>query len=129
MSTLFRATAVWGILLVAAIVNGGVRELALVPRIGPVAGHVVSTLLLAGAILLVAGLLGPWVGLPDRATALRVGCYWALLTLAFEFLGGHFLFGRSWHALLADYDVGQGRIWPLIPLLTALAPWLTRRSP
>lgn len=126
---LLRAVAVWALLLLLAVANGALREIVLVPRIGPTPGHVVSTLLLAGVILLIAGLLGPWIGLPTARAALRVGSSWALLTLAFEFLGGHYLMGRPWEVLLADYDLTRGRIWPLIPVITALAPWATRRSP
>ena len=126
---LLRALAVWGILLLLAVLNGALRELVLAPRIGATPAHVASTLLLAGVVLLVAGLFGPWIGPADGARALQIGLGWALLTLAFEFVGGHFLFGRSWGALLADYDLRHGRIWPLIPLILLLAPWLTRRAP
>lgn len=124
-----RALAVWLLLLVLAVLNGGFRELVLAPRIGPTPAHVVSTLLLAGVILLVAGLLGPWIGLADGASALRVGLCWALLTLAFEFVGGHYLLGRTWGVLLADYDLRHGRIWPLIPVVILFAPRLTHRAP
>lgn len=45
-----------------------------------------------------------------------------ILTLGFEFLAGHYLFGSSWEKLLADYNVARGRIWLLIPIVTLLAP-------
>jgi hypothetical protein len=47
---LVRALVVWIVLLVTAIANGAVRELAFVPRIGEAAGHVLSTLTLCAAI-------------------------------------------------------------------------------
>jgi hypothetical protein len=47
---------------------------------------------------------------------------WLLLTLAFEFLAGHSLFGKPWDMLLADYDVVRGRIWVLVLMSTLLAP-------
>jgi hypothetical protein len=46
------------------------------------------------------------------------------LTLAFEFSFGRYVSGLSWRTLLADYDLSQGRLWPLLLLTTLLAPWL-----
>jgi hypothetical protein len=60
---------------------------------------------------------------------LVVGGVWLGLTLAFEFLGGHFAFGKSWSELFADYDLTRGRIWPLVLIATTLAPWLWHRRP
>ena len=47
------------------------------------------------------------------------GIMWVALTVAFEFLAGHYVFGNSWKRLTADYNVFRGRIWILV-LLTAL---------
>ena len=52
---------------------------------------------------------------------------WVALTLAFEFLAGHYLFHNPWDKLLADYDVWHGRIWPLVPIVTLLAPVIAYR--
>jgi hypothetical protein len=52
---------------------------------------------------------------------------WVALTLAFEFLAGHYLFHKPWAALLADYDLSRGRIWILVLVATLLMPlWLAR---
>lgn len=61
-----------------------------------------------------------WIGL--LALAWAVGAGWVLLTVAFEFLAGHYLFGRPWAQLTADYDVLSGRIWPLVLVATLVAP-------
>ena len=37
-----------------------------------------------------------------------VGIAWVALTVAFEFLAGHYVFGNSWEKLLADYNVLRG---------------------
>jgi hypothetical protein len=117
-----RAIAVWGLLLVIAILNGGVREWWLVPRWGASTVHIVSTVMLAALILLTAWLSVRWLRLSLPAEALGIGVLWLVLTLAFEFLAGHYLFRRSWSSLWAEYDLSQGRIWAVIPLVTLLAP-------
>jgi hypothetical protein len=50
-----------------------------------------------------------------------VGIAWLLLTVAFEFLAGHYLFHNPWARLLEDYNVFRGRIWVLVLLTTLVA--------
>ena len=54
--------------------------------------------------------------------ALLVGIVWVALTVAFEFLAGHYVFGNSWERLIADYNVFRGRIWILVLLANLFAP-------
>lgn len=124
-----RALVVWGLLLLLAVLNGGLRERWLVRALGPLHAHQVSTLLLSALIWgATRGTIG-WLRPGSTRDALTIGALWLGLTLAFEFLAGHLLFHRPWPALLADYDLSQGRIWILVPVVTFLAPSLCRRAP
>ena len=118
---LVRAFAVWLLLLVIAVVNGAFREAVLAPRYGTTVAQPVSALSLSVLILATAWSTAPFVGY-DSFRAV-----WLCLTLAFEFLAGRFLFGKTWDVLLADYDVMKGRLWPLVLLATLLAPLLVAR--
>jgi hypothetical protein len=122
---LVRAFVVWIVLLVTAIANGAVRELAFVPRIGEAAGHILSTLTLCAAIPLLSWLTIGWIRPVSARDAWTVGGVWLSLTLAFEFLAGHYVFGHPWRRLLADYDVSRGRIWVLVLVTTVVAPVVT----
>jgi hypothetical protein len=125
---LSRATAVWAGILLIAMLNGAARELLITPLTGPSAGHIVSTLLLSGVVMLAAWVSSPWVGPRSAGECLTIGGWWVGLTLTFEFLAGHYLFGKPWPTLLADYNLLQGRIWVLVPLVTLLSPlWAYRR--
>ncbi len=119
---LARALAIWLVLLLVAILNGMVRAVLLIPRIGDDWGHVLSTMTLCAAILGVAWLTVGWVRPATAQDAGLIGALWLVLTVAFEFLGGHYLFGQPWERLLADYDVRGGRIWVLVLVTTAAAP-------
>ncbi len=119
---LIRALAVWIVLLLLAILNGAVRESLIRPRTGELLGHALSTLILCAAIVVVSVYSIGWIGPESRYDALAIGGVWLVLTLAFEFLGGHFLFGNSWTTLLADYNVLRGRVWILVLLTTLCAP-------
>lgn len=119
---LLRATVIWLGILLLAIGNGALRELLISPRTSPQFGHVLSTVLLCVLIAAVAWFTIPWIAPATRSRALAAGGWWLGLTLAFEFLAGHYLFGDSWDKLLADYSIARGRIWPLVPLVTLVAP-------
>ena len=124
-----RAVAIWAGLLVIAVANGALRDVLIVPRLGPQAGHVISTLVLSAVIVVVAFVSIRWIAPPDRAGALRVGGLWMVLTLAFELLAGHWLFGKSWSDLFADYNLAAGRVWILVLVATLLAPaWAFART-
>lgn len=126
-SVLFRATLVWAGILLFAILNGAVRELLISPRTGPMTGHIVSTLLLSAMVILAAWVSGPWLAPRSVGECLTIGGWWVGLTLTFEFLAGHYLFGKPWPTLLADYNLLQGRIWLLVPVVTLLSPlWVYR---
>ena len=132
LPTLFRAIIVWFAILLLAIVNGALREKILNPRLGETSGHIASTLILSVLVVLVSWLSMSWIGPTNLREAIIMGSGWLVLTLSFEFLAGHYLFGTSWEKLLADYDLSRGRIWPLVLLTTLLSPpiifWLKRSS-
>ncbi len=120
-----RALAVWGLLLVLAVLNGGVRDTWLSPVLGDTIGRAISSVLLALLILLATWLTIRWIGPTTPGQAMAVGALWVGLTLGFEFGVGHYGFGTSWAELLADYDLLRGRIWILVLLATFVAPMLT----
>ena len=121
---LVKSLLVWMALLTLAVLNGAFRETLLTPRFGAYTSHVVSTFMLCMLILLVTFVSLRWIGPPDLAAAWTIGLTWLALTLAFEFLAGHYLFGSPWSKLLADYDVLKGRVWALVLVTTAAAPAL-----
>ena len=59
---------------------------------------------------------------------MAIGLIWLGLTVAFEFLFGRFVAGHSWIRLLQDYNILAGRVWSLLLLWVALAPYLFTRA-
>jgi hypothetical protein len=121
-----RAALAWLVFVVLAMLNGGLRQTLLVPRIGERAGHVVSTLLLSALVLAAAWPLLRWIRPATVRDAWLIGALWLLLTVAFEFLAGHYLFGSPWGELAAAYDIWDGQIWILVLVTTLIAPVLVR---
>jgi hypothetical protein len=81
-----------------------------------------------GVVGAVATLFVRRLAAPRAGTLVGIGVLWLGLSVAFELLFGHYFAGASWEALFADYDVGQGRLWPFVLLATLIAPWLCARA-
>jgi hypothetical protein len=119
---LLRAIVIWVLLAVVGVGNGVFRGAVLAKRLGDQPAHILATLILCALMFLVAVIFIRWVGPDTLLQASLVGLLWAVLTVSFEFLAGHYLFGNSWEKLLADYNIWRGRIWVLVPIVLYLAP-------
>ena len=114
----------WLPMIPIAIGNGVLRESWYGKHFGALEAHQIST---ATAIVL----FGIYIWLVVRALkpasgrdAVVIGVTWLALTVAFEFLFGHYVAGHSWQALLDDYDLLAGRLWVLVLGWLAIAPLL-----
>src|SRR4051812_40832763 len=116
------------VLLVIAFINEIAREAVLIPRFGDAVGRAVSTLALSAFIVILTWISIAWIAPRSPEQAWAVGVMWVGLTLAFEFLAGHYLFHNPWSRLLEDYDVARGRIWILVLFTTFVCAARLRRS-
>jgi len=125
---LVRGVLIWCALLVIASLNGAAREAVLIPRLGAVGGRAASSLTLSAFIVILTWTSIGWIAPRSAQQAWAVGVVWVLLTLAFEFLAGHYLFHNPWDRLLEDYNVLRGRIWIVVLITTLLSPRLCAAS-
>lgn len=124
---MLKALAAWLAMLLLAIANGALRDFGYGPGMDPLAAHQLSTLIAAMLFGLVIWCFVRRYPPASRRAALLLGVTWTSLTIAFEVVFFHFVGGRPWSALLADYDLHAGRLWPLLLLWVALAPALLYR--
>jgi len=120
---ILRYTLAWVPMVFIAIINGTVRDLGYGKHLSELRAHQVSTviaLMLFGAYILALTRL--WR--IDSTQAITIGLIWLLLTLGFEFLFGHYIAEHPWEKLLHDYNLCAGRVWVLIPIWIAIAPYL-----
>ena len=121
-----RACVVWLGFLLLAVTNGAVREFAIVPRLGAVRGGQLSAILLALGIFLVTHVTIKWIAPAHRRDAWLIGFTWLLLVLVFEFGLGR-AEGMSAAAMLEEYKFWTGKLWVLVLVAAATAPFLTGR--
>jgi len=124
-----RAVIVWMTIVPVAIVNGAVRDLLIAPSAGDPIARALSCLTLSAAVLLIAKLSIGWMGPRSASDAWTIGGVWLTLTLAFEFLVGHYVFGTPWEELAGDYDLLAGRLWVVVLATALCAPRLSLRMP
>ena len=119
---IWRYVLAWFPMVVIAIFNGILREKTYGKSLGEARAHQFSTV--TGILLLGSYIwwLTRLLGFESLTQAAIVGCIWLGLTVAFEFLFGHFVAGHAWSDLLADYNLLAGRLWPLVLLWVAIAP-------
>lgn len=122
-----KATAAWLLILVCAVLNGGLREALLMPSLGKPAALVLSGVLLSIVIVAVSLLLVPRLGRLSTSQGLYIGLLWLCLTLIFEFGFGRLVQHQSWQQLGEAYTFKEGNIWPLVLVVTLVAPLLALR--
>jgi hypothetical protein len=123
--SLARVLVTWLLLAVLMTANGALRELALKRAMSVPAAEFVSALLGIAIILSVAFFLlrsPPDYPLTSLAS---ISALLVVLTLAFEFgLGA--LGGKTMSEMLANYRFWEGKLWPLVLLAVAVAPFVGR---
>jgi|GEM_PF-263621 len=114
--------AVWLVLAVLAILNGGFRETVLVSMAQPATAHLLSTALLVSIILLVAFVYFNWTSIEySRRELLGIGVGWTVLTVGFEFFIGY-VEGVPPAEMISQYDVLAGEVWIIVPLTLLVSP-------
>jgi hypothetical protein len=104
------------------VANGVAREATYGKTLSERAAHNVS------GITAVTGFAGYFLLLqrrwpiPSVREALTIGASWVGLTVAFEFGFGRVITKQTWEELLADYNVAEGRTWPMVLAWIALGP-------
>jgi hypothetical protein len=96
------------------VANGILREVTYGRRVPERTAHQLSGATAIAAFALYFSALDARWPLRDTREAVEVGAGWLALTVAFELGFGRLVAKQSWEELLADYDVTEGRTWPLV---------------
>ena len=111
-------------MIAIAVANGAAREAWLVPRFGDPLARQISTVSLLALFAIYIGAVFKFWPLASARAAIGVGMTWLVLTLAFEFGLGYFVSHLSFREMLAEYDLRSGRLWILVPVWVAVAPYV-----
>ena len=114
-------------MVVIAVANGAFRQAVLRPRFSDMLARQLSTLSLLILFAFYFGVVFRIWPLASARLALAVGVAWLALTLAFEFGLGRVVLHLTRREMLAEYDLASGRLWVLVPLWVAVAPYVFYR--
>ena len=117
----------WILFLAMAILNGGLRESFLNARLSDLAAHQLSTIILSTIIFIITAVFIRYKKISATGTLLLIGAFWSCLTVSFEFLFFHYVSGKPWDVLMADYNIFEGRLFSLVILTTIFSPLLAHR--
>lgn len=121
---ILRYILAWIPMVLIGIINGTIRQVTYGKYLGELRAHQVSTV--TGVLLFslyIWALMRLW-SFQSMEQALIIGLIWLGLTVAFEFLFGHYVAGHSWSRLLSDYNILAGRVWIVVLIWIAIAPML-----
>jgi hypothetical protein len=114
----------WLPMVFIAIGNGAIREGWYGKYLSELQAHQISTvtgvLLFGGYIWLLIRIWRP----ASAEQAIAIGLVWLGMTIAFEFLFGHYVAKRSWSDLLHDDNIFAGRVWLVVVVWVTLVPYL-----
>lgn len=122
---LLKATGIWLLIVVAAIINGVLREKLIAPLVGIELALPISGIVLSAVIFLFSLMSVPFIGSLEGKVFLLIGIYWVLLTLSFEFLFGHYVVGKSWAEIMRVFDIQNGDLFIVVLFVTAFSPWIS----
>jgi hypothetical protein len=119
--------AAWAGLVVLAILNGALREKVYGRFLGELSAHQLSTFIGLGVFAVYIWLLTGVCRIASSGQAMVIGAMWLVMTILFEFGFGHYVMGHPWSRLWRDYNLLKGRLWLLVLIWTAIAPYVFYR--
>lgn len=122
-----KATGIWLLIVVAAILNGVFREKVIVPVVSAGLVLPLSGMLLSILVFLITLISITIIGSSEHKIYFIVGLFWVILTLSFEFLFGHFVVGKPWKEIIQVLNIWKGDLFIVVLFVTAIAPWIAAK--
>ena len=126
-AAMWKYVLAWIPMVFIAIANGAIREGWYGKHLSELQAHQLST---ATGVLLFGGYIWALIRIwrfASAGQALTIGLVWLGMTVAFEFLFGHYMAQRSWSELLRDYNLFAGRVWLVVLVWVAISPYVFYR--
>lgn len=109
------------------IANGVIREIVYRDRVGELRANQIAVAILIALLALYFSILERRWPIPTLRAALAIGATWAILTVVFEFVFGHWVDQKTWSELFQNYNVADGRLWLVALIWIGAGPAVIRR--
>lgn len=111
----------WIFFAIVGFANGAARVALTEPHMGEAAARQTHSVILCLMLFMLIVRFVQRARLTDQRTLALLGLLWTVLTLAFEF-GFGLSMGVPFDVILEDFNVLDGRLWPLVLLTMAFGP-------
>lgn len=123
LKTMLKSIGIWLLIVIVAIINGAIRDKLLTPLIGAHLSLPISGITLSFLVFVITYFAIPFFGNIKSRVYILIGLFWIILTLAFEYLFGHYVIGKSWYEINQVFDVYNGNLFTVVLVVTGLSPW------
>lgn len=124
---IFRAAIIWAAIAFMAIVNGLVRENIIAPTVGANVALPISGVTLSLIVLVITYASFKYLAATNKSNCVFIGAQWVFMTLAFEFVFGHYVAGKSWAEILQVFNVFSGDLFVLVIIVSLVSPYAVAR--
>jgi hypothetical protein len=125
LKVVIKSLFVWLMIIPLAVINGWVRDCAVLPLLGRYALPL-SGITLCALVLVLAWLCIPRLGVSRPGQLVSMGLVWAGLAMVFEGVLG-LAMGKTLTEVLAAYDMTSGNLWLLVVICVGCAPWVAAK--
>lgn len=117
----------WLPMPVIGVVNGVLRQTALLPFLDEFIARQVSAVLLVIFLTIYVNAVWRRLGIRSAREAWMTGLIWVLLTMIFEFSLGYFVSGLTFGQIWEEYDLFAGKLWTLVLIALLILPPIFHR--
>lgn len=114
----------WFPVVIIAFANATIRQVVYARYFDELAAHQLATLTICILVGIYVWVLTGFLKTQSPKQAIAVGLMWLVLTIAFETLLGRYVLDNLWSQVLRDYNLSEGRVWPMFLLWLAVSPYV-----
>ena len=122
-----KSIGIWMVIVIAAIINGATREKLIEPLIGSGLSLPLSGITLSVLILMITYFTIPFIGEVKTEVYFIIGLLWVVLTLAFEYLFGHYVADKPWHEINQVFNILKGDLFIFVLIVSAASPYVAAK--
>ena len=122
-----KASIIWVIIALFAIMNGIFRENVLVSILGQHMAVSVSGIMLSIIVFIVTYLFFPFIGKHHTLAYFFIGLQWVVMTLMFEFVFGHYVMGKPWTSIFQVFNIMEGNLFIIVLVVSLFSPILAAK--
>ena len=127
VNLVLKASMLWIIIALFAMINGIFRENVLVSILGENIAISVSGITLSIIIFILTYISFPLFGKHHALTYFFIGLQWVIMTLLFEFLFGYYVMGKPWSSVFQVFNIIEGNLFIIVLVVSLFSPLLAAK--